>query len=386
VSYIDADDGYPTASLDELGLDPGKVDDLIARAQKEIDGTPMPSSQLAVARDGKVGVFRTLGDATPTSRYVMFSCSKAVVGAAVWMLLGEGVIAREQKVADLLPGFGQNGKDVITIEQLLTHTSGFPRAPMGAPVWSDRKRRLDHYAGWRTNWEPGSRFEYHPTSAHWVLADIVEAVTETDYRNFIRARISDPIGIRLRVGLPPEEENDVNDLVFYGEPPNEEQLQELGIPAWDPGEVIAENLDQLSKQPALAIGVPGGGAIATAADLAIFYQALLHNEPELWEPEVLRQATAEVIFDTDDQLLGIPANRTLGITLAGDDGKTALRGFGYTVSGRAFGHGGAGGQIAWADPETGISFAYLTNGYDEYVPHHWRRTAGLSSRAGELAG
>jgi CubicO group peptidase (beta-lactamase class C family) len=385
VSHIDAADDYPTATLDELGLDPDKVDDLVQRAQKEVDDTPMPSGQLALARNGKVGLFRTLGDATPTSRYVMFSCSKAVVGSAVWILLGEGAIGREQKVADVVPSFGENGKDTITIEQLLTHTSGFPRAPMGAHVWVERDRRLEQFARWRTNWEPGSRFEYHPSSAHWVLAEIVEVVSETDYRDFIRTRIADPIGIRLRLGLPVDEENDVNDLVFYGETPNAEQLAEMGIAGWDPGEVIPENLAQLSEPEALAVGVPGGGAVATAADVALFYQALLHNDPQLWDAEVLRQGTAEIIFDTEEELMSIPANRTLGITLAGDDGKAPWRGFGYTASGRTFGHGGAGGQIAWADPDTGISFAYLTDGYDAYVPNHWRRTAGLSSRAAMTA-
>jgi CubicO group peptidase (beta-lactamase class C family) len=71
--------------------------------------------------------------------------------------------------------------------------------------------------------------------------------------------------------------------------------------------------------------------------------------------------------------------------LAGDDGKGHLRGFGYTVSGRAFGHGGAGGQIGWADPATGLSFGYLTDGFDNYIPNVWRRIAGLSSKAGACA-
>jgi CubicO group peptidase (beta-lactamase class C family) len=382
MDYIDAPEGYATATLDELGLDPEKVDELVARARRDVDEGDLPSCQLALARDGKVGLFLTIGEAEPASRYVMFSCSKAVTGAAVWMLLADGSIKRDQLVIDIIPEFAPNGKDVITIEQLLTHTSGFPYAPMNATVWADRDRRVEQYAKWKLNWEPGSRFEYHSSSAHWILAEIIHRVSGTDYRDFINERICDALGLRMRMGEPPERSGDVNPLRPFGDHPSPEQLVELGIPAWNPGEVIAENLEQLGDPDVIEVGIPAGGAVATAADLALFYQAMLHNDRELWDPDVLHAGTAEVIFDTEEQLLGIPANRTLGITLAGDDGKAAMRGFGYTVSGRTFGHGGAGGQIAWADPETGISFGYLTNGYDRYVPNQWRRIAGLGSKAG----
>ena len=71
--------------------------------------------------------------------------------------------------------------------------------------------------------------------------------------------------------------------------------------------------------------------------------------------------------------------------MAGDDGKSAWRGMGYTVSPTTFGHNGAGGQIAWADPATGLSFAYLTNGLDRNVLREARRTSGIASRAADCA-
>lgn len=67
--------------------------------------------------------------------------------------------------------------------------------------------------------------------------------------------------------------------------------------------------------------------------------------------------------------------------VAGDDGRANYRGFGHTQSARTFGHNGAGGQLAWADPESGLSFCYLTNGYDLDELRQPRRGIGITSRA-----
>ncbi len=122
-----------------------------------------------------------------------------------------------------------------------------------------------------------------------------------------------------------------------------------------------------------------------AADLALFYQALLHNPGRLWHPEVLADATGKARNHFPDRLFGAPASRTLGLVLAGDDGLGFIRGFGTTTSPRAFGHGGAGGQIGWADPESGLSFAFATNGLDVNVIRQGRRGIELSTLAGACA-
>src|SRR4051812_46921693 len=111
-----------------LGLDPGALDAFRARVQQSIDDGTTPSAQFAFARDGEVGVYETMGAAEPGSRYVIFSATKAMVAGAVWILMGEGEIDVDRRVAEVIPEFGSNGKDVITIEQVMLHTSGFPRA------------------------------------------------------------------------------------------------------------------------------------------------------------------------------------------------------------------------------------------------------------------
>src|SRR6476469_8020562 len=113
----------------ELGLDADAIADLIARAQREIDEGHVPSCQLAFARDGRLALWVTLGDAAPESRYVIFSSTKPVVAAAIWILMGEGAIDVSRRVSEIIPEFATNGKEAITIEQVLLHTSGFPGAP-----------------------------------------------------------------------------------------------------------------------------------------------------------------------------------------------------------------------------------------------------------------
>jgi CubicO group peptidase (beta-lactamase class C family) len=81
---------------------------------------------------------------------------------------------------------------------------------------------------------------------------------------------------------------------------------------------------------------------------------------------------------------GIPASRSLGLVIAGDDGFADRRGFGRTASARSFGHNGAGGQLAFADPETGLSVAYLTAGMDQHMIRQGKRDLAIASLAASV--
>lgn len=368
-------------------LDQQAMDSLVERARREIDSGLLPSCQLAIAHRGEVVLDVTLGDATAESRYVIFSCTKAIVASAIWLLIGDDRLDPTARVAEIIPEFAANGKDAVTVEQLLLHTSGFPRAPLGPPEWYSREARLARFARWRLTFEPGTAFEYHPTSAHWVLAEVIERVAGTDYREFIRTRIIEPLGLtRLELGVPPDRQADIAALSGCGEAATPDELAAaIGTRELPVTEVTEEVLLGFNLSENLALGVPGGGAVSTAADLARFYQALLDDPGNVWSTDVRLDATSEIRNRFPNEV-GVPCNRTLGLVVAGDDGQAAMRGFGHTVSPAAFGHAGAGGQIAWADPATGLSFVYLTNGLDRNVLREWRRTAGLASRAARCAG
>src|SRR5882724_2942298 len=137
------------------GIDPSALDALLTRARREVDEGLLPSCQLAIARHGELVALETIGAATDSSRYVIFSCTKALIAGAVWLQLAAGAFTLEQPVAELIPGFGDNGKGAVTVEQLLVHQSGFPAAPLGLATTPGRQERLERYRSWRLNWEPG---------------------------------------------------------------------------------------------------------------------------------------------------------------------------------------------------------------------------------------
>ena len=90
-----------------MALDKRAVDDLLTRVQREIDSGLLPSCQIAVGYGGELAVFETFGHATPETRYVIFSCTKAIMAAAAWQLTGEGLLDPEVRVVEIvLAGIG----------------------------------------------------------------------------------------------------------------------------------------------------------------------------------------------------------------------------------------------------------------------------------------
>src|SRR5687768_3714623 len=138
----------------------GALEDLLGRARHDVDTGKLPSCQLAVARDGRLIAFETFG-ASATTAYVVMSVTKALVASCAWLVLDP-----DTEIGDLVPEVDLPG---VTVDHLLLHTAGFPSAHVSAPAWGDRAARRAEMAAWRLEFEPGSRFEYHPTSAWWLL-------------------------------------------------------------------------------------------------------------------------------------------------------------------------------------------------------------------------
>lgn len=358
------DQQFISGTPEDIGLSSEWLDRLYEYVERQV-AEGLPSAQIAVGRHGKLAAVRTFGTvtaggttqpATNEHTYCLYSATKGVVATALWALIEDGKLHLDELVVDIIPEFGTEGKDIITVEQVLTFTAGFPSAPMHPRLWEDRELRLERMKGWRLNWEPGSRYQYHATSAHWVLVEIIYRRTGMDFRDYIRQRITHPMGVpELFVGLPNEQHHRAADVVYVDQPSGG------GGSEANVDTVLHFNLPSQRRA-----GTPGAGGFAGAGDLALFYQRLVSVQDSgafapLKSETIEFATTVRTRADQVDEATGRPANRALSVIIAGD--LPIERGYGEHASPRAFGHAGAGGQLAWGDPETGLSVGFTTNGF-----------------------
>ncbi len=383
----------PVAGPEACGLDPARVDVLLEAAAATVAGRDLCACQVALARHGRLAAFATFGEARfagelrpadAGSLFCVYSVTKAITSAAAWILLQEGALRLDDPVADLVPGFGANGKGGVRVEHLLTHQAGFPEARLDPLDWPDPRVRLARFADWTLEWEPGSRFTYHGTSSMWVLQELIERAAGCGLDAFVRQHIALPLGLTdLFFALPHSETGRRAEVVCIGEAPSAQERERSGIRAPE----LGDDMVRFYNDPArIAVGWPGGGVHATAAEIARFYQALLADAagrgPGIWKVDTLADAFTPRNEDFIDPMTGHPALRGLGVVVAGT-GASVFRGFPQAASPRAICHLGAGGQIAWGDPESGLSFAYLTNGAHRDPVAQGVVGLGLSTKAVE---
>lgn len=353
-TFTAAETALETATPESLGLDPARLGQIERLMESHIAEGRYPGGQFAVARHGKIAHVRTVGatdigdDPTPaldSTLWLLFSQTKVIVTSAVWRLVDDGALRFADPVADHVPGFDRNGKGEITIFQLLTHQGGFPSAEVPSEAWSDHELLARTVCDFTLEWTPGSKVHYHGTAAHWVAAVLIEVVTGRDFRDYVRQEVLEPIGLgdQIFVGVPPEAQDRCSDI---------HSIQDDRITSTD------RNTPEFR-----AAGVPGAGGYATAHGMAAFYQMLLAggvmNGARILSPRVVQFATRNHTGDRMDHGMGMPMHRGVGPHVRGYT--PAIRGLGAIASPATFGHGGAGTSYSWGDPESGVSFSYVSN-------------------------
>jgi CubicO group peptidase (beta-lactamase class C family) len=359
-----------------VGVDRALLELFEARVRLEVEAGVIPSAQLAVARHGRLVAFETYGDATNESRYILQSVGRTIVAGAVWKLIGEGLLHVSERIAEVIPEFGTNGKEVVTLEQVLTHTAGFPFAPLGYPKMLDRQTRLDAMGRWRLDWEPGSRLQFHLTAAAWVIAELVERRTGLPFHEYLRVEIVEPLGLGIMLPVPADRFHEVLAVPVATDRTSDDQE----VDPWGPW--------YLADPEVLAGGEPSHSICATAADVAMFSQALFHSG--LWDEATVRDAIRVRVSEPPwgDELYGgseETANVALFCMVSGTVGGSWTP---RTGSPATFGCGGAPYQMAFMDPEAGTSFAFLTNGYPlsgyDYSPAGVNRKINIANLGNDL--
>jgi CubicO group peptidase (beta-lactamase class C family) len=363
---------------------PQAVDALRHRIQAEIDDGHSLAAQYALGLHGEVVAGASFGTAQADSRFVIFSATKAIVAMALLPHLADHSVELTAPVARYLPEFADNGKGGVTVLQLLTMQGGFPQALLGPDRWASSSLRRGQFAEWTLAWPAGTRTEYHPLAAHWVIAELIETMSGRPYAEVVNERVAAPAGVAPVLGpsaVPDATGGAVVTIRTAGSVPSHEHLLgEFGrLDLVLDTTVSPEVLLGLNHPLAHAAAIPGGGGIARAADVATIYQSFMHNPHGTHPAEWLADATGTIRNGSINVSDGVPANRTIAGIVAGVDGLHQYRWF--PDAPRAFGHHGAGGQICWVDLDSGLSFCFLHDTLQLDPSHDLRRCRELNALA-----
>jgi CubicO group peptidase (beta-lactamase class C family) len=324
------------------------ADAAIALIEKSVNDGRVSAAVLHI-QQGSDQISRAFGRASsPEVPFLLASITKPMTATAVMILRDRNALALSDPVRKFIPEFSGPDRVSVTIRHLLTHTSGLPdMLPDNDALRARHAPLQDFVAGTcRTPllYKPGSEVRYQ--SMGLLLAgEIVERVTKTPLREFLRTEVYEPLGMRqTSLGLGGRK---ISDTAL---------CQVSGNDSWNWNSPYWRNL-----------GAPWGGAHATAADVGRFARAFLAPPAS-----ILTAESAAAMISNQNQGL----NQSWGLGWQVKPG-----GFGKGCSAKTFGHGGSTGTTVWADPEKHLSFALLTTRpAAEDKEHLLRAVADLASQ------
>lgn len=312
---------------------------------------------------------------TKDTLVLIWSATKGLGSACVLHVLQENKIDIERRIAEFWPEFSQNGKGTITIAQLLSHQAGLVALDRQVDVtdYPSVIRALEEQA---PLWPPGTAHGYHARTFGFLLDELVRRFSKQSLSEYWREKFAGPLNLDIWIGLP-ESENDrvattyaaragkpaepkqfYVDLVTQGTLARKVFTSPYGLHA-----VSAMN-DRINRARAIV----SFGGIGNANSLAKFY-AMLANDGELDGQRFFSVQSLDwmkaTLTDGMDRVFQIPTAFSAGFMK--DSRQATRRIFGPARSGEPparlepFGHPGAGGSHAFADPENKISFAYVMN-------------------------
>jgi CubicO group peptidase (beta-lactamase class C family) len=336
--------------------------------QQQLDEGLHPGASLAVYRHGSL-VLELYGGlaeressrpVTPETLFVLFSSTKPLAAICLHILLERNRFDLDDPVACYWPEFAHNGKAAVTVRHVLTHSGGFPQQPPQLPprTWSDWSAIMRAMEEIELMWEPGQDTGYHPLNFGWVVGELVRRIDGRSINRFLREEVTGPLGMQdTYMGLPAELEGRVARLYTMD------------------SEVEPQAAATFNRPEVHQSVIPAGGGISTACDLARFYAMLAAGGAldgvRVLSPESVERAVAVQVEVRRDRSLGIPMRWALGFHLGGN----RIDLFGHDTNPRAFGHGGHGSSVGWADPDLGLAVAIITNGMRSPADHALRVAA-----------
>lgn len=367
----DEADGAPTVPVDGAagpgevrgevvsGLEP--VRDLLCELAQE---DPDYSAQLVAYVGGEKVVDLWAGPHQgPDTLTGVFSSTKGVSALTLARLVESGDLDLEAPVAEYWPEFGCQGKETVTVTQLLSHQAGVVGVP-GARIGKryDSREIAAGLAAMRPLWRPGRAFGYHGTAIGPLMEELFRRVGGEELQECYAREVRDRYGVDFFIGLPESQEPRFAPLLppapagADGVPPMPEHVPDdlgsvvfFGAGPRDPDGVIEPNLRHLR-----GAGVASIGGVGSARGLARAYAAAVtgvDGESPFLSPETVERLGVEQCFGPDRVLGGIEASYAVVFQKPHHTAPFA--------SWRAIGHDGAAGALGYADPTYDLAFGYV---------------------------
>src|ERR1700691_861542 len=338
-------------SPSSAGVSQSQLERASGLIQSEVESGRVGAAAILVARHGRVVLprgFARLSPApgappvSPDSVFLLASITKPVTACSLMLLVERGLVSLGDPVNQYLPDFKGGERDKVQVRDLLRHTSGLPdMLPENLDLrraHATLKEFVRHTYVTPLLFSPRSEFRYQSMGI-LLAAEIVERLSGAKLRDFEKKEIFDPLGMKdSSLGLGGRR---ISDLVSCATAPGADPADEE---RFGPNSLYWRDL-----------GCPWGGMHSSTTDLAILLQTFLDGGMYAGT-RVFSPATVAAM--TSDQNAELRAPWGLGWALGRS---RAWNAFGDLVSGGAFGHAGATGTMAWADPETKLLCVILTN-------------------------
>ncbi|MFI8390783.1 serine hydrolase domain-containing protein [Streptomyces sp. NPDC085540] len=331
---------------------------------------------VAVYRDGRkvVDLWGGTRDAEGTEPWtegtaqIVRSATKGVAAAVPLLLHQRGLLDLDAPVDSYWPEFKTGGKERILVRDVLAHRAGIPALDRGlsAAEAADGVSGARAVAAQQPFWEPGAEHGYHAQTYSWLLSELVLRATGRTVGSVLAEEIAEPLGLEFWIGLPEAEAHRVGRVAPVEAPESAGLLRTR--PRRNVSEAYADP-DSLTRRAFAAIAplpdendpayraaeLPASNGIGTARALARFYGAtigVVEDGARIFTPATTELAGREHSAGPD-RVLVVNTRFGPGYMLHGPASPL--------LSPASFGHPGRGGSLAFADPEAGIGFGYVTN-------------------------
>ena len=297
---------------------------------------------------------------------LVFSSTKGAAAICVARLVESGSISYDDPVATYWPEFAANGKEQITIGQMMSHQAGLPfvDATLSFDDLMAVTPIVDALADQQPLWEPGTRHGYHAVTYGWLAGELVRRVDGRRIGQYFAEEIAAPLGLDFWIGLPESEEPRVARLE-QAPPPTDPEAFALMMQIAGPGTMgfnalfmsgvmMAGPADPFNSRAVHATEMPAANGITTARSLARMYAATVSEVDgiRLIGDDSVATARREAV-NGPDACLVLPTRFGMGFMLDGE--------FAPMLSASSFGHAGAGGSLGYADPDTKVGYGYVMN-------------------------